>query len=58
MRTVKAEHKAGNGWQKYAEAVLFAIERHSHQKRDDGSPFVAHPIRVAESREIGRMEPI
>ncbi|MCB9870592.1 MAG: HD domain-containing protein [Planctomycetes bacterium] len=39
---------------RYAEAVLYAIEKHGNQRRRDGSPYIAHPIRVAESiRSIG-----
>lgn len=33
---------------------MYAIEKHACQKRRDGSPYVAHPFRVAESvRSIG-----
>lgn len=37
-----------------AEAFLYSIEKHAAQRRRDGSPYIAHPIRVAESlRSIG-----
>ena len=32
----------------YDEALKFATERHSDQKRWDGSPYINHPRRVAE----------
>jgi guanosine-3',5'-bis(diphosphate) 3'-pyrophosphohydrolase len=32
-----------------AAALLYAIEKHGAQQRGDGSPYIAHPIRVAES---------
>ena len=39
---------------RYAAAVLYAIEKHRIQTRRDGTPYIAHPIRVAESlRTIG-----
>jgi guanosine-3',5'-bis(diphosphate) 3'-pyrophosphohydrolase len=39
---------------RYAEAVLYAFRKHGDQRRRDGSPYVAHPLRVAESlRTIG-----
>lgn len=31
-----------------AAAVMYAIEKHANQRRRDGSPYIAHPIRVAE----------
>jgi guanosine-3',5'-bis(diphosphate) 3'-pyrophosphohydrolase len=37
-----------------AAALLYSIEKHAVQRRRDGSPYIAHPIRVAESlRSIG-----
>ena len=33
--------------QKMAEAVSFASRVHCNQKRDDGTPFVTHPLTVA-----------
>ena len=37
-----------------AAAQMYALEKHACQKRRDGSPYVAHPFRVAESlRSIG-----
>lgn len=42
---------------RYAEALLFAIEKHRIQTRRDGTPYIAHPIRVAESlRTIGGIQ--
>ncbi|HLU39692.1 MAG TPA: HD domain-containing protein [Planctomycetota bacterium] len=39
-----------------AAALLYAMEKHANQRRRDGSPYIAHPIRVAESlRSIGRI---
>lgn len=32
-----------------AAALMYALEKHACQKRRDGSPYIAHPIRVAES---------
>src|SRR5262249_11642452 len=34
---------------RYAQALVYAIEKHRIQTRRDGSPYIAHPIRVAES---------
>ncbi len=34
---------------RYAAAVLFAMEKHRIQTRRDGTPYIAHPLRVAES---------
>ena len=37
-----------------AAALMYALEKHAAQKRRDGSPYIAHPIRVAESlRSVG-----
>jgi len=33
---------------KYAEAVLFATERHQHQTRANGAPYITHPLRAAD----------
>ena len=42
---------------RYAEAVLYSIHKHATQTRRDGSPYIAHPLRVAESlRSIGGIE--
>lgn len=42
---------------RYAEAVLFTMRKHANQTRRDGSPYIAHPLRVAESlRSIGGIE--
>ncbi len=30
------------------EAIRYAEEKHSHQKRKDGSPYIIHPLAVAE----------
>lgn len=39
---------------RYAEAVLYAMRKHADQTRRDGTPYIAHPLRVAESlRSIG-----
>ena len=32
---------------KMAEAISFASRVHCNQKRDDGTPFVTHPLTVA-----------
>jgi guanosine-3',5'-bis(diphosphate) 3'-pyrophosphohydrolase len=31
-----------------ADALMYAIEKHANQRRRDGKPYIAHPIRVAE----------
>lgn len=42
---------------RYAEAVLFTMRKHANQTRRDGSPYIAHPLRVAESlRSIGGIQ--
>ena len=42
---------------RYAEAVLYTIRKHASQTRRDGSPYIAHPLRVAESlRSIGGID--
>jgi (p)ppGpp synthase/HD superfamily hydrolase len=42
---------------RYAEAVLFTMRKHGNQTRRDGSPYIAHPLRVAESlRSIGGIQ--
>lgn len=39
---------------RYAAALMYALHKHRSQSREDGTPYVAHPIRVAESlRTIG-----
>jgi guanosine-3',5'-bis(diphosphate) 3'-pyrophosphohydrolase len=49
------EHDAPDApHRRIAAALMYALEKHASQKRRDGSPYVAHPIRVAESlRSIG-----
>lgn len=40
-----------------ADAVLYAIEKHQNQRRRDGTPYIAHPIRVAEClRRVGGVD--
>ncbi len=42
---------------RYAEAVLFMIEKHGDQRRKDGRPYIIHPLRVAETvRAVGGIE--
>lgn len=42
---------------RYADAVLFTMRKHATQTRRDGSPYITHPLRVAESlRTIGGIE--
>ena len=42
---------------RYAQAVLYSIRKHGNQVRKDGSPYFAHPLRVAESlRSIGGID--
>jgi len=53
--TAPPEHQEPH--RRYAEAVLFTVRKHATQTRRDGSPYVAHPLRVAESlRSIGGIE--
>jgi GTP pyrophosphokinase len=33
----------------YIEALKFAMEKHKHQTRTNGDPYILHPIRVAET---------
>lgn len=42
----------------YEKAVQFASEAHKNQKRFDGSPYIAHPIRVSQAFEKGSIESI
>jgi guanosine-3',5'-bis(diphosphate) 3'-pyrophosphohydrolase len=47
-------HDATEPHRRYADAVLFAFEKHRNQTRVGGTPYIAHPLRVAESlRTIG-----
>lgn len=40
-----------------ADAVMFAIEKHANQRRRDGTPYIAHPVRVAEClRRVGGVD--
>jgi len=40
-----------------AAAVLYAIEKHANQRRRDGTPYIAHPLRVAECvRRVGGID--
>jgi len=32
---------------RYEDAVIFAATKHNGQKRKDGTPYIAHPMRVA-----------
>jgi guanosine-3',5'-bis(diphosphate) 3'-pyrophosphohydrolase len=42
---------------RYAAALMYALEKHACQRRRDGTPYVVHPIRVAESlRTIGGID--
>lgn len=42
---------------RYADAVLFTMRKHANQTRRDGTPYIAHPLRVAESlRSIGGIQ--
>lgn len=53
--TAPQEHQEPH--RRYAEAVLFAIRKHATQTRRDGTPYIAHPLRVAESlRSIGGID--
>ncbi len=37
-----------NDYKKVLKVLKFASKKHRKQKRDDGSPYILHPIRVAE----------
>ena len=42
---------------RYAEAAVYAIDKHGDQRRRDGSTYIIHPLRVAESlRSIGGID--
>ena len=34
--------------EKLAKTIAFAAEKHAHQKRKDGTPYIFHPLAVAE----------
>ncbi len=41
-------------YERYAQAVLYCMRKHQNQVRVDGSPYIAHPLRVSEIlRSIG-----
>jgi len=49
----------GEPHRRYAEAALYAINKHGNQLRRDGSAYISHPFRVAESlRTIGGVSDI
>ena len=37
-----------NKEEKLAKAIAFAAEKHANQKRKDGTPYIFHPLAVAE----------
>lgn len=37
-----------NKEEKLAKAIAFAAEKHANQKRKDGTPYIFHPLTVAE----------
>lgn len=37
-----------NKEEKLAKAIAFAAEKHANQKRKDGTPYIFHPLEVAE----------
>jgi len=37
-----------NKEKKLAKAIAFAAEKHVNQKRKDGTPYIFHPLAVAE----------
>jgi (p)ppGpp synthase/HD superfamily hydrolase len=36
----------------YVDAILYAMRKHSGQRRRDGRPYISHPLRVAESLRV------
>ena len=46
--TNKKEGKKMNKEEKLAKAIAFAAEKHANQKRKDGTPYIFHPLTVAE----------
>lgn len=49
MTVMHAHDAADAPHRRIAAALMYALDKHASQKRRDGSPYIAHPIRVAES---------
>ena len=43
-----AKHMPGADMERIDKAIAYAREKHKDQKRKDGSPYVIHPLAVAE----------
>ena len=48
MRATIEAHMPGADMELIDRAVAYADEKHKHQKRKDGSPYIIHPLAVAE----------
>jgi len=48
MRATIEAHMPGADMELIDKAVAYADEKHKHQKRKDGSPYIIHPLAVAE----------
>ena len=48
MRATIETHMPGADMELIDKAVAYADEKHKHQKRKDGSPYIIHPLAVAE----------
>ena len=48
MKRTILEHMPGANMERIEQAVAYANDKHSAQKRKDGSPYIIHPLAVAE----------
>ena len=54
MKAAIAKHMPGSDMALIDKAVQYADAKHEHQKRKDGSPYIIHPLAVAQIvAEIG-----
>ena len=48
MRRTVCKHLPGTDMDRIDKAVAYASEKHKDQKRKDGSPYIIHPLAVAQ----------